>query len=125
MRKLVLICAVALCGCETMQPRPQREVMFVPNFDLCYGLVAGDKDFKPATISMELNRRGEDCTKELPLVQAKIQANQARRADSNAQMTQGIQLLNAASPRPPAQALRPPIQCETRYSYGVARTECN
>jgi hypothetical protein len=124
MKLLLLLVPLALAGCETMQSRPPREAMFVPNFDLCYGLIAGDRDFNQAAISLELSRRGEDCTKELPLVQAKIQANQARRAVANSQAEQGMQLLKAARPQPPTMTTNPLTQCETRYSYGVARTTC-
>lgn len=124
MKKAIILCAIALAGCETAPPRPMSDVMYLQNFDLCYGLIAGHRDFPQAVISMEINRRGEDCKDQLPLVQAKIQANQARRAEANAQTAQGIQLLNAARPQD-AQPMAPlSTQCETRYNFGVARTTC-
>ena len=117
MKKLIYVALMALSGCAIEPPPP---VSSLANSDLCYRAVAGSNRYSNEQLMGELNSRGENCQQFMPMIQAKIQANQAQGA-------LGMQMLQAAQPRP-APAVQMPsfgTQCQTRWVNGVAYTNCN
>jgi ABC-type microcin C transport system permease subunit YejE len=122
MKKLIYVALMALSGCAASPPKTSP--YFLESSDLCYMAVVGSRDYSNSEIMSVLSGRAENCQQFMPLIQAKVQHRQAA---NDAQAAIGLQLLQAAQPRPAPPVQMPSLgtQCQTRWVNGVAYTNCN
>lgn len=100
---IVLACAVA-AGCAT-GPSPAESAAIArnsPEWELCYVAVSGrgTQALRSAVYS-EMSSRRTDCNQHAGLVQARLQADAAKRQQESAA---GLQMLQMARPQQPAAA---------------------
>lgn len=136
MRKLIVLCGV-LAGCASEPSYP--EMLFAlgqaPTVEVCYVAVAGRSPQARAAASEELGRRGSTCQAEMPLVMARLQNDQAKRAafmqwqaqqqqanittqQNNAKLFQGV--APQPTPAPPQTA----VVCSSQVVGGQLQTIC-
>jgi hypothetical protein len=134
-KKLIVLCGV-LAGCATQQdPRVlEQQSLSMTTLDLCYYAVSGNNLERQAS-GRELTRRGSTCQAEMPIVWARLQNDQARRAAymqwqaeqqrANRQVWQQNMLMMQNARQQPAPApTRPPLTCTSQEVMGQVQTYC-
>lgn len=117
--KIPLICAaLALTGCASVD-QLRQQAPFQSELTLCEKAILGQGPIVMVARE-ELNRRGANCNQHMAAIAA-VQAN-------NAQQTQlGLQLLQAAQPRPvvtPPPSSQLPVNCSSRAVGNTVQTSC-
>ena len=114
MKKLILLAAISLTGCATMQ-----DVKNASTPELCWRAGTGRTGgLNPAILWREIAERGGDCSQQQGSINATLQQ------DAN-QTNMGLQLLQMGQPRPAPMPMPPQqVNCQTRYYMGTAYTSC-
>lgn len=136
MKKLLCL-LLPLAGCAT-EPTYQEiagAMRQAPSFEVCYLAVAGKPNVR-AVAADELRGRGSNCQDEMPLVMARLQNDQAKRAAAmaffQAQQRANIatqqnnaRLYQSAMPQPTTTPQNgAPVICSSQVVGGQLQTIC-
>lgn len=133
MRGIIMAAAAAamLAGCAKPLSYPQAVeiAQASPEWELCYVAVAGNSNTPQrqtlrSAVYAEIERRRIDCNQHMPMVLARMQQDGINAANANAQAQLGLQMMNAARPRPAA-PMTPQVVCRSVNMGTYVRTVCD
>lgn len=127
-RFLVAAAAAVLAGCTTLTPeRAQQMAQQTPDWELCYVMLSSK--FPPVArqaVTNEVGRRRVDCNQHLQLVMLKMNQDSADEAQRARNAALGLQMLQAAQPRPAAPLPMPTqTRCRSMVVGNTLQTVCD
>lgn len=126
MRALLFPVAVAaLVGCAKPMSHFQANdlAQASPEWELCYVAVSGKgQPVLRNAVYAEIDRRRIDCNQHMSMVLARMQQDGVNAANANARAQTGLQMMNAARPRPIS---NPTTNCRSVVNGNVVNTVCN
>lgn len=123
MRVACLIVALGLAGCAASPEQIRIGALQAQDWELCYASLVGRDGYRQAA-NQVIGERQLDCRQHMQMVQARIAADQASAARSQAQTETGLQMLRAAQPRlaPP---MNLPTNCRSYWRGTYWQTVCD
>lgn len=122
-RRIALLAVTAvLTGCAASPERLRVSALGAPDWELCYVSLVGRADYRAAA-NQVIGERQLDCSRHMAMVNARLNADQAAAARSQAATANALQLLNAAQPRPPAPT-NLPVNCNSYWRGTYWQTVC-
>ena len=117
--------AAVLGGCAMSPQRANDLVQAAPEWEVCYVAVSGKgQQVMRQAVYAEIERRRIDCNQHMPMVLARMQQDGINAANANAQAQLGLQMMNAARPRPAA-PMSPQVVCRSVNMGTYVRTVCD
>lgn len=128
-QSLVAAAAIALVGCSTLTPERARVMaQATPDWELCYVMLSSKfPRVAREAVTDEATRRRVDCNQHLQMVMLKMQDDQARSAQSPADIANGLRLIEASRAKPapmPAPAWQQ-TKCRSVWVGNVLQTVCD
>lgn len=115
MRTLIVVLAgAALAGCATQITHQQMQAM--GTFQLCEALILG-RVSPPDHFLNEVSRRGDNCNRYMPMIQAR---QQQRQAESDALFRASQQLLQQSQQPMPNRI----VNCSSNRIGNTVQTQC-
>lgn len=93
------------------------------DWELCYVSIVGRPEYRQAA-NQVIGERQLDCNQHMAMVQARMAADQNAAARSQAQTALGLQMMQAAQPKP-APPMNLPVNCRSYWRGTYWQTVCD
>lgn len=121
--RMIVLAAAALAGCAASPEQIRIGALQAQDWELCYVSLVGRDGYRQAA-NQVIGERQLDCRQHMPMVQARIAADQAANSRSQAQAEMGLQMMKAAQPRP-APPMNLPVNCRSYWRGTYWQTVCD